>query len=125
MKAINTSEKYGDRQLVTIQDYRELNPSGTFRNGASGSIYEIVDGKIVVVADMAYDLSELLSDKDTGLIANRLQWDFDSSDWEEYEGYAELFEALSRLAKNEPDAAVLREYAKEIRDDFAEEFSEE
>jgi hypothetical protein len=38
---INTSERYGDWELVTISDYRELDPDGDFEQRADG-IYELV-----------------------------------------------------------------------------------
>jgi hypothetical protein len=38
---INTDECYGDRELVTISDYLELNPEGEFEQRADG-IYELV-----------------------------------------------------------------------------------
>lgn len=38
---INTSERYGNAELVTISDYRELNPDGEFEQRADG-IYELV-----------------------------------------------------------------------------------
>jgi hypothetical protein len=38
---MNTSERYGNRELATISDYRELNPEGEFEQRADG-IYELV-----------------------------------------------------------------------------------
>ena len=42
---INTDERYGDAVAVTIDDYRELNPTGEFSQDADG-IYEDGHGQI-------------------------------------------------------------------------------
>lgn len=41
---INESERYGDRVVVTIDDYRELNPDGDFFRTDTG-IYESLSDK--------------------------------------------------------------------------------
>jgi hypothetical protein len=38
---MNINERYGNRELATISDYRELNPEGEFEQRANG-IYELV-----------------------------------------------------------------------------------
>jgi hypothetical protein len=38
---MNISERYGNRELATISDYRELNPEGEFEQRGDG-IYELV-----------------------------------------------------------------------------------
>jgi hypothetical protein len=43
----NGSERYGENVEVTIDDYRQLNPTGDFRQTAYG-IYEYdADGKLI------------------------------------------------------------------------------
>ena len=51
---INTSERYGERETVTIADYQELNPDGVFRiyqREETPVIVEMVDGEFEVVAE--------------------------------------------------------------------------
>lgn len=54
MTYINTDERYGSNELVTIQDYKELNPEGTFQESTRDEkevIVEVVGNEYVVVAE--------------------------------------------------------------------------
>lgn len=47
---LNISERYGDKVEVTLNDYRELNPSGEFFQ-TDDSIFEVVKGQSVQIAE--------------------------------------------------------------------------
>lgn len=47
---VNTSERYGDAVEVTLNDYKELNPSGEFFQTSEG-IFEVVNDVSVKVAE--------------------------------------------------------------------------
>lgn len=55
MPYVNIDERYGSNEQVTIEDYQELNPEGTFEESERGGkevIVEITDdNQYIVVAE--------------------------------------------------------------------------
>lgn len=117
MKYLNTSDKYGEKRLLPIEDYRKLNPQGTFVVDGF-YIYEVNEsGLRENVATELYNPIDLMKNQKVAAIANVVWRESEMADEpDDVRYYIEMFETLIGLCPDQSDKLDLRIFAQKLED---------